>query len=98
NLRDFEPRSQLVDQPVVYVNPLDASEAGVGEGATVRVRSAHGSLTGTVTIDASLRPGAVAIPFGFRVLNANHLVDDDVVNPLSGMPRFSGLEIALERL
>ena len=82
-------------RPDILVHPDTAREAGLDDRAEARIRSAHGELRGVVRLDPTLRPGSVSIPQGYGAPNVNQLTSKDDVDPLTGMPRFSGLEVEL---
>ena len=85
----------LGDRPEILVHPRDAERAGLGDRAEAWVRSAHGELRGVVRLDPSLRPGAVSVPHGYGEPNVNCLTSKDDVDPITGMPRFTGVAVAL---
>jgi len=85
------------DEPAILASEHDAKEAGLDDGAQALVRSAHGELRGTLRIDPTLPPGALCVPHGFAgPHNVNYLTSPDDVDPLTGMPRFSGLPVSLQ--
>ena len=44
-----------------------------------------------------MRRGAAAVPHGFLHTNVNWITDDtDMLDPITGMPRFSTIPIAIE--
>ncbi|HET6834843.1 MAG TPA: molybdopterin-dependent oxidoreductase [Acidimicrobiales bacterium] len=51
--------------PFAELDPTDATTRGIAEGDTVRVWNDRGSLTLTARVGARLRPGVVAVPFGW---------------------------------
>jgi anaerobic selenocysteine-containing dehydrogenase len=51
--------------PFAELDPADAAARGIAEGDTVRVWNDRGSLTLTARVGARLRPGVVAVPFGW---------------------------------
>ena len=55
----------LEGQPFVELDDDDASERGIADGDTVRVWNDRGELTLTARITKRLRPGVVAVPFGW---------------------------------
>ena len=57
--------AKLAAAPAAALHPDDASDLGVGEGDSVTVASGGGSAVLPVTIDASLTPKTVSVPFGF---------------------------------
>jgi anaerobic selenocysteine-containing dehydrogenase len=87
------------DEPVIRLNPLDASGAGVGEGSWVALQSANGSLVATVQLDESLRPGAVSVTHGHpgsitgTLTSSSRDVDD-----LTAMPLASGVPVVIQSL
>jgi anaerobic selenocysteine-containing dehydrogenase len=80
----------------VLVHPDDASEAGVLDGQPVVVRTSRGQLTGTAKVDPAIRRGAVSVPHGHHAANVNAITDKDVIDPVTGMVRYSGLAVTLE--
>ena len=76
----------------ILVHPDDAAAAGSSTAAAFasRPRSAH--LSGVVTVDDSIRRGAVAIPHGWSDPNVSALLSaDENVDLLTGMPTYSGV-------
>jgi anaerobic selenocysteine-containing dehydrogenase len=51
--------------PFAELDPADAAARGIAEGDSVRVWNERGSLTLTARVSARLRPGVVAVPFGW---------------------------------
>ena len=79
------------------VHPADAAEAGVTDGATVVVTSAHGRLVGTARVTEDVRRGAVSIPHGWADPNVCTLTSATAgVDPLTGMVLQCGVEVRLE--
>lgn len=86
------------DVPRITLNPDDAAARGITEGQQVRVTSAHGSVDGQTAITDDVRSGTVTIPHGFGAMNVNDLTSDDDLDPLTGMPVYSGLPIQVTPL
>jgi anaerobic selenocysteine-containing dehydrogenase len=80
----------------VILHPDDAREAGVGHGQPVTVRTERGALTGTAKVDPTIRPGVVSVPHGHHGANVNVLTDKDVIDPITGMVRYSGVPVSVE--
>lgn len=91
----FNSRVDAADRTAIVMNPEDVAEAGLAEGAPAIVRSPHGQLAGTVHIDATLRRGVMNVPHGFTGMNANQLTSLHDIDPLTGMPIFSGLPVSV---
>jgi anaerobic selenocysteine-containing dehydrogenase len=92
-----------------YLHPEDMDLLGVSENELVEIRSRHGAIQGIVKPDANLRRNMVSMTHAFGVLpddddqdirnvgsNVNLLsnVNDDY-DPYSGIPRMSGIAVAL---
>lgn len=89
----------FLGEPVdVLVHPDDAVAVGVVDGAPVVVRTERGELTGVAKVDPSIRRGVVSVPHGHHAANVNALTDKDVVDPLTGMVRYSGVPVTLAPL
>ena len=85
----------LGDPADVRINPDDGAAAGVVDGARVAVRSARGELIGIAKLDPEIRCGAVSVPHGHVEANVNALTDDDDMDMLTGMVRYSGVPVSL---
>ena len=87
------------DEPVIRLNPVDASRVGVGEGSWVALQSAYGSLVATVQLDESLRPGAVSVTHGHPGSHTGTLTSAHRdVDELTAMPLASGLPVSIQSL
>jgi anaerobic selenocysteine-containing dehydrogenase len=85
------------DAPMVRLHPRDADAHGLVSGATVVVRSEHGSLTAAVTIDPAVRPGVVSVTHGRPAQSPGTLTSATAdVDTLTGMPKASGVQVTLE--
>jgi anaerobic selenocysteine-containing dehydrogenase len=80
----------------VLVHPDDASEAGLVDGQAVVVRSNRGQLTGTAKVDPAIRRAAVSVPDGHHSANVNVLTYKDVIDPVTGMARYSAVSFTVE--
>ena len=85
-----------VEPADILVHPADAAAAGVVDGGRARVATAFGELSGIVTVNDSIRRGAVAIPHGWSDPNVSALLSaDENVDLLTGMPTYSGVPVTL---
>jgi anaerobic selenocysteine-containing dehydrogenase len=82
----------------VVIHPLDAADAHVADGAPVRVKSAWGGmLKGRARLDERILRGVVAIPHGWDEPNVSLLLSGrEAVDPLTGMPTYSGVPVTLQ--
>ena len=94
------------------MHPDDAAAAGLTDGDTVRLSSAHGAIETLVKVTDEVMPGVVAVPHGWghkgsggwRTANAagganvNLLMSSDPadVEPLAGMAHLNGVPIRAE--
>ena len=86
------------DEIALFINPDDAAERELADGETATVRTHIGSLTLIVRVDPTMRRGTVAVPHGFLDANVNWITDDtDMLDPITGMPRFSTIPVSVER-
>jgi anaerobic selenocysteine-containing dehydrogenase len=81
----------------VILHPDDAAAAHVADGEAVVVRSGHGELTGIAKVDPGIRVGAVSVPHGHQGANVNQLTSKDVIDPITGMARYSGIPVTIHR-
>jgi anaerobic selenocysteine-containing dehydrogenase len=96
NSRVMDPRGGI---PALHISPEDAAEAGLQDGSLAVVRSPHGSVKGIVKVDRTLRQGVMNVPHGLADDdNVNLLTSAHDVEPFTGMPRYSGMPVSLERI
>jgi anaerobic selenocysteine-containing dehydrogenase len=87
------------DEPVVVLHPNDASDRGIVTGDWVALTTDHGSLVATVGIDETLRPGVVSVTHGHPGSLTGTLTSSRVdVDPLTAMPRASGVPVRVDKL
>jgi anaerobic selenocysteine-containing dehydrogenase len=85
----------LGETAMVQLHPEDAATAGVADGQPVVVRSDRGELTATAKVDPAIRRGVVSIPHGHYGANVNLLTNKDVIDPVTGMVRYSGIPVTV---
>ncbi len=89
--------------PFAELDPADAAARGIAEGDTVRVWNDRGSLTLTARVGARLRPGVVAVPFGWWSAQhgehgtANSLTNDTLTDWGGGVA-YGSTRVEVERL
>ncbi|MGI5131044.1 molybdopterin-containing oxidoreductase family protein [Pseudonocardia sp. CA-107938] len=83
---------------VASMNPDDAREHGLTDGAEIVVSSANGAVRARLRVDPRLARGVVAVPHGFEETNVNLLTSGTAdVDALTGMPAFSAVAVRVER-
>ncbi len=82
-------------EPVARMNSADV----LARGATrVTLRSAHGGVTMSATVDDRVRPGVVSVTHGRAAESPGLLTSSRVdVDPLTTMPRASGVPVTISR-
>jgi predicted molibdopterin-dependent oxidoreductase YjgC len=82
---------------VLRLHPTDAAAAGLADGDTATVTSEHGLLEVTVALDDHVRVGVVSLVHGRRGQSPGALVSTRAeVDPLTTMPRASGVPVRVE--
>jgi anaerobic selenocysteine-containing dehydrogenase len=86
--RDAEPAARL--------HPDDAAQRGIADGDHVRITSAHGQIEAVLRIDPGVRSGTVSMNHGRAGAPVAALTSaTEDVDPLTAMPRASGLPVRL---
>ncbi|MEE2060484.1 molybdopterin-dependent oxidoreductase [Rhodococcus artemisiae] len=100
-------------QCALFMNPLDAAGRGLVDGDTVGIESKTGAVVAELHVTDSMRQGVVSLPHGWGHdgsglhtthsasapgANVNALVDDLVVEPLTGAPIFNGFAVEVARV
>ena len=95
------------------INPADAADVGVVDGAAVRIRSPFGQIETVALLTDEVGPGTVAVPHGWGHdggswelankaggANVNELAssEHDDVERLAGMSHLNGIPVAIERV
>lgn len=97
--------------PPAAMHSSDMVDAGLREGDLVRIRSRHGHMRARAVADDSLRRGLVSVVHGFGgpstlgdsdpalgEASVNRVVGMEERDPISGIPRMTGVPVAVERL
>ena len=95
----------------MLVHPSDAERLGLTDGGVARVTSRAGAVAVPVEVSDAIMPGVVSIPHGWghdlpgiqlgvatahAGVNCNRLVDELVLDPLSGNAVLNGVPVAVE--
>lgn len=91
-----------------YLHSADFAALGLAPGGIATVRSAHGAIEVRVKPDDHLRPGVISVVHGYGGLLAEaasgngqagcsvtRLVGMDEFDPITGIPRMSGIAVAI---
>lgn len=94
----------------LMMHPADAERLGLIGGELVRIGAGPGDVVAELRVSAAIRQGVVSLPHGWGHTgpglrmrraelapgaNVNRLVDDQVLEPLTGTPIFNGLRVTV---
>ncbi len=82
-------------RPQVYLNPADAAELGLADGAMAQVSSRRGTIELETRFSHSEARGNCFIPFHFREAAANLLTTDEI-DPHGKIPEFKFCAVRIE--
>jgi anaerobic selenocysteine-containing dehydrogenase len=94
-MREFEAQLSRGPYPTLLVHPADAEARGIVDGAAVEVASAHGVVGAIAEVSHSIRAGAVSLTHAWSSPNVNALTSDRDADPITRMPRFTGLPVTV---
>ncbi len=90
------PYSGSADEPVVRMNPADATAAQLEDGEVVAITSAHGRLTAVMTVDGNVRSGVVSVTHGRADHSPGRLTSShEAVDLVTAMPHASGVAVTV---
>jgi len=100
SFRDIDAITHRMPYNPLWMNPDDAKELNLSDGAMVSLASAHGRLRASLKCDDSMRPGVVAISHGWggqQGSSVNDLVSGSAAESeaINGMPWFSAIPVAV---
>jgi anaerobic selenocysteine-containing dehydrogenase len=83
--RNIPRLRKLMPDPLVDINPADASPRGIKTGDTVTVSSPRGSIRVKANVTDAILAGVISLPHHWPgEANVNLLVDDRTLDPISG--------------
>jgi formate dehydrogenase alpha subunit len=82
----------------IEINPDDATNLSIRDGADVRVSSRRGSITVKAVISKRSAPGVVFVPFHFKEAAANVLTSSASLDPIAKIPSLKVSAVRIERL
>jgi anaerobic selenocysteine-containing dehydrogenase len=91
-----ELRSQLrAPFATLLMHEVDARPRGLTDGARVTVTNANGATEAVVEVTDHIRPGVVSLPHAWKSPAVNNLTSTDGLDPLTGMPRYTGIPVSV---
>ncbi|MBT3362083.1 MAG: molybdopterin-dependent oxidoreductase [Chloroflexi bacterium] len=87
--RNIDRLRKLAPDPLIDINPDDAGPRGISSGDRVIIISPRGSIKMKANVTDSILAGVVSVPHHWPGdANANILIDDVNLDPISGFPPF----------
>ncbi|MFC1944800.1 molybdopterin-dependent oxidoreductase [Chloroflexota bacterium] len=84
-------------EAVASMHPDSGKKYGVSDGDPIIVETKTGSIDIKAGFTDDIMPGVVSVPHGWTESNANVLVDDTPVDPVSGYMAFTGLLCSIRK-
>ena len=85
--RNIAQLRKLMPEPLVDINPADAKPRGIQTGDKVTINSPRASIQMTANVTDTILTGVVSLPHQWPgEANANSLIDDQNLDPISGFP------------
>jgi anaerobic selenocysteine-containing dehydrogenase len=78
---------ELQQEPLVSINPEDATKRHVAKGDEVALKTAYGQIHAKAKPTIMVPPGVVSIMHGWAKANVNELIPRQF-DPISGFPCF----------
>lgn len=72
--------------PYIEIHPLTANRFHVRDGEAVFVETLRGRLEVRAKCTLSILPGVISMSHGWDTANANELIDDEKLDPVTGFP------------
>jgi formate dehydrogenase alpha subunit len=95
--RRVKPIDQVSPGSYIEINPDDARELSITNGAQVKVSSRRGSITVKAVVSRRPAHGVVFVPFHFKEAAANMLTSSTSLDPVSKIPSFKVSAVKVER-
>ena len=98
--RNLPQLKNVMPEGQIEMHPADADKYRLTHGDKARVTSEYGSIDIQVRVmdEKEIKPGAVQITHGFKDANANYLVGDGVMDPISGFPALKSVPVRVEAI
>ncbi|MFA9496679.1 MAG: molybdopterin-dependent oxidoreductase [Candidatus Bathyarchaeota archaeon] len=87
--RNLKSLRRMMPNPLLEIHPVDALNRGISDGDRVSVTSPRGEALITARVTDKILKGVVQMPHHWPdKANANILIDDMYLDPISGFPGF----------
>jgi formate dehydrogenase major subunit/formate dehydrogenase alpha subunit len=85
----------MYPEALIEINPKDAGQAGIGDGAMMRVASRRGEIVAKAQVTDRVEPGLIFATFHFADSAANFLTNP-AVDPQAKIPEFKVCAVKVE--
>lgn len=85
-------------KPMVRIHPQIAEKNGIKNGDMVKVESRMGSIILEAEITEEILPSTIIIAHGWESANANELIDNEALDPISGFPPARALLVKIGKI
>jgi len=82
---------ELRKDPLLDMNPLDASERGIRHEDWIWLQTPRGKIRVKANLTETVLPGVVHMFHGIQEADVNRLIEPDCLDPISGFPGFKSL-------
>ncbi len=90
--------NRVAPEPFVELHPLLAARLGIAEHDPLRLTSARGWVEARARITAGIRPDTLFMAFHWAGPGSVNRLTSDACDPVSGMPEFKVVTVAVEPL
>jgi anaerobic selenocysteine-containing dehydrogenase len=88
---------ELRKDPMVDMNPSDASDRGIRANDWVFIETSRGKIRVRANLTETVLPGVVHMFHGIGEADVNSLIDPDYLDPISGFPGFKSLRCQISK-
>ncbi len=82
---------ELRKDPMLDINPSDASRRGIGQADLVWLETKRGKLHVKANLTETVLPGVIHMFHGIGEADVNTLIEPDYLDPISGFPGFKSV-------
>lgn len=97
SLRDVDSQLRPGPRPTLLLCPADAERLELIDGDSVTVFTATGSTDAVLEITPTMLAGTATLPHGWAAPRVNALISTAELDPLTGMPRLSGMPVQVRK-
>jgi anaerobic selenocysteine-containing dehydrogenase len=88
---------ELRKDPMLDMNPSDASTRGIGLNEWVSLETSRGKIRVKANLTETVLPGVVHMFHGIGEADVNSLIDPDYLDPISGFPGFKSVRCQVSK-